>query len=232
MVIELFNLVVNNKKIIIDNDVVINDELLKTSTIRRLNNVHFNGYLDRLIDDTYELSGTLSGTMILPDDITLEDYEYNFTSSIDEKIDETRINFQKTIDITEDLWQNILVEIPLKCVNDKNKDLTLEGDGWRLISEDDVKLMFEHIEDEDYWEIGQVFFIKADREIEEFTLDNGRRRIAYEGNIPIETDCVEINTLEGIMIASKNDYIIKGIQGEFYPCKPNIFEQTYELVEQ
>ena len=49
-------------------------------------------------------------------------------------------NFQKTIDITEDLWQNILVEIPLKCVNDKNKDLTLEGDGWRLISEDDVKL--------------------------------------------------------------------------------------------
>ena len=99
MVIELFNLVVNNKKIIIDNDVVINDELLKTSTIRRLNNVHFNGYLDRLIDDTYELSGTLSGTMILPDDITLEDYEYNFTSSIDEKIDETRINFQKTIDL-------------------------------------------------------------------------------------------------------------------------------------
>ena len=78
--------------------------------------------------------------MILPDDITLEDYEYNFTSSIDEKIDETRINFQKTIDITEDLWQNILVEIPLKCVNDKNKDLTLEGDGWRLISDDDVKL--------------------------------------------------------------------------------------------
>lgn len=38
------------------------------------------------------------------------------------------------------------------------------------VSEDDVKLMFEHIEDEDYWEIGQVFFIKADREIEEFTL--------------------------------------------------------------
>lgn len=139
MVIELFNLVVNNKKIIIDNDVVINDELLKTSTIRRLNNVHFNGYLDRLIDDTYELSGTLSGTMILPDDITLEDYEYNFTSDIEEKIDETRINFQKTIDITEDLWQNILVEIPLKAVNDKNKNLTLEGDGWRLISEDDVK---------------------------------------------------------------------------------------------
>ena len=139
MIIELFNLVTYGKKIIIDNDVIINEELLNTSTIRRLNNVHFTGSLSRLIDDTYELSGTITGTMILPDDITLEDYEYNFTSSIDEKIDETRINFQKTIDITEDLWQNILVEIPLKAVNEKNKDLRLEGDGWRLISEDDVK---------------------------------------------------------------------------------------------
>ena len=134
MIIELFNLVVNDKKIIIDNDVVINEELLSSSTIRRLENVHFSGTLSRLIDDTYELSGVLKGTMILPDDITLEDYEYNFTSEIEEKIEETRINYQKTLDITEDLWQNILVEIPLKAVNEKNKDLKLEGDGWRLIS--------------------------------------------------------------------------------------------------
>lgn len=41
---------------------------------------------------------------------------------------------------------------------------------------------------------------------------------------------VEISTLEGTMTASKDDYIIKGVQGEFYPCKPDIFEQTYETV--
>lgn len=138
MIIELFDLVINNKKIIIDNDVVISEELLSSSTIRRLENVHFSGTLSRLIDDTYELSGVLKGTMILPDDITLEDYEYNFTREIEEKIEETRINYQKTLDITEDLWQNILVEIPLKAVNEKNRDLKLEGDGWRLISEDDI----------------------------------------------------------------------------------------------
>ena len=138
MIIELFDLVINNKKIIIDNDVVISEELLSSSTIRILENVHFSGTLSRLIDDTYELSGVLKGTMILPDDITLEDYEYNFTSEIEEKIEETRINYQKTLDITEDLWQNILVEIPLKAVNEKNRDLKLEGDGWRLISEDDI----------------------------------------------------------------------------------------------
>ena len=40
-----------------------------------------------------------------------------------------------------------------------------------------------------------------------------------------------IPTLEGSMTASVNDWIIKGISGEFYPCKPEIFEATYDLVE-
>jgi hypothetical protein len=39
-----------------------------------------------------------------------------------------------------------------------------------------------------------------------------------------------IETLEGNHKAMPNDYIIKGIKGEFYPCKPDIFEQTYEQV--
>ena len=41
-----------------------------------------------------------------------------------------------------------------------------------------------------------------------------------------------VKTLEGSMVANINDYIIKGIQGEFYPCKPDIFEATYEKVEE
>lgn len=41
---------------------------------------------------------------------------------------------------------------------------------------------------------------------------------------------LEIETLEGNMKADVNDYIIIGVQGEFYPCKPDIFEQTYEKV--
>lgn len=41
---------------------------------------------------------------------------------------------------------------------------------------------------------------------------------------------LKINTLEGTMTANQGDYIIKGIKGEIYPCKPNIFEETYEEV--
>ena len=50
----------------------------------------------------------------------------------------------------------------------------------------------------------------------------------YEGKLT--ADGIEIETLEGTMKASIGDYIIKGVQGEFYPCKPDIFEQTYEKV--
>lgn len=43
-------------------------------------------------------------------------------------------------------------------------------------------------------------------------------------------DKVRIRTLEGNMFANINDYIIKGVSGEFYPCKPDIFEQTYDRI--
>jgi hypothetical protein len=40
-----------------------------------------------------------------------------------------------------------------------------------------------------------------------------------------------IETLEGDMLANPGDYVIKGVKGELYPCKPDIFEATYEAVE-
>ena len=138
MTIDLFNIVVNNKTINIDSDIIVPNDYLEKSGIRRLNNIHFKGSIKKLVDDTYSLEGVLTGTMILADDITLEDYEYNFTSEIEENIEETSINLQKTLDITDILWQNILIEVPSKVVSDKNKNLKLEGNGWRLISEDDL----------------------------------------------------------------------------------------------
>lgn len=41
----------------------------------------------------------------------------------------------------------------------------------------------------------------------------------------------EIKTLEGTMIARAGDYIIRGLRGELYPCKPDIFKKTYEVLE-
>ncbi len=46
-----------------------------------------------------------------------------------------------------------------------------------------------------------------------------------------KSDTVIIPTLEGDMYASTGDWIIQGVNGEFYPCKPDIFEKSYEAVE-
>lgn len=70
--------------------------------------------------------------------------------------------------------------------------------------------------------------------------------VKYDGNNPYDVealggnsrtiilepdDTLTIETLEGDMKANIGDYIIKGVKGELYPCKPDIFEQTYEAVE-
>lgn len=50
------------------------------------------------------------------------------------------------------------------------------------------------------------------------------------GTIIVKNDHISINTLEGDMIGQQNDVLIRGVKGEFYPCKANIFSETYEVV--
>lgn len=57
-------------------------------------------------------------------------------------------------------------------------------------------------------------------------LDWGQGKILWD-----DMDNLYIDTLEGRMQASINDYIIKGLRGEFYPCKPDVFEKKYEKIK-
>lgn len=57
-----------------------------------------------------------------------------------------------------------------------------------------------------------------------------RQRTVYFHENATEKVCMRIETLEGVMTAQRGDYIIKGVNGELYPCKPDIFEKTYEAV--
>lgn len=54
---------------------------------------------------------------------------------------------------------------------------------------------------------------------------------AYEAGQGAPIFSISIVTLEGVMKAMPNDWVIKGVKGEFYPCKPDIFEETYEAVD-
>jgi len=68
------------------------------------------------------------------------------------------------------------------------------------------------------------------------TLENAEQIIQWSNNevsMPEDgiMDRLVIKTLEGEMTASVGDYIIRGVNGEFYPCKPDIFSKTYEEVQ-
>ena len=67
----------------------------------------------------------------------------------------------------------------------------------------------------------------------QFTDDNKPECMIFlDGNWDNTLSYPNVKTLEGIMRVSVGDYLIKGVQGEFYPCKPGIFYQTYEEVDE
>lgn len=74
-------------------------------------------------------------------------------------------------------------------------------------------------------------------QIENWAKENGSNRVILQSPVLEATEdnptgaYLQVQTLEGIMTASVGDFIIKGVSGEFYPCKPDIFEKTYEPVE-
>ena len=63
--------------------------------------------------------------------------------------------------------------------------------------------------------------------LEEFCGNKALATLGIDGGA-----CIMISTLEGEMRANPGDWIIMGVNGEFYPCKPDIFEKTYEKVEE
>lgn len=67
-------------------------------------------------------------------------------------------------------------------------------------------------------------------EIKDFVGENCEVEI-YDNRVTPPVARIVIHTLEGDMEVSKGDYVIRGVKGEFYPCKPDIFEKTYESAE-
>lgn len=51
-----------------------------------------------------------------------------------------------------------------------------------------------------------------------------------DGKARYELSNIYIDTLEGTMLADVNDFIIKGLRGEYYPCKPDVFEKKYKPI--
>ncbi len=116
-------------------------ELLEKTELIALENVQIKGSIC-LYYETYHIEATLTGVMLLPCSITLEEVKYPFSVEIDEDLEEEiqkdKKNTKKcenSIDILPIIWENILMEIPMKVVSEKAKNIHLEGDGWRLMTD-------------------------------------------------------------------------------------------------
>jgi len=73
--------------------------------------------------------------------------------------------------------------------------------------------------------------VVIDAEVYVKGMEDGYKLAPIASNVRGLTSKPYIKTLEGDMIISEGDYIITGIEGERYPCKPDIFHRTYEKVE-
>ena len=133
MQIDITKLLTNQaSKLYLDDKVTIPKYLLNGSRIDDLNDITIKGSISLNEENELVIEAKLKGTMNLKDDLTLEPVAYNFDTEFEENID-----YQKNIlDITDILWQNILVEIPSK-VRATDEDIHLSGNGWRVISEDE-----------------------------------------------------------------------------------------------
>ena len=140
--LELKNNIVD--KIDIDISYDFSKEQLEGTDIRKLDNVKINGYINKNLLGDYMLNLNVDGKMILPCALTLKDVIYPFSFEINgeinkivEEIDEFSKNFENSIDIFPIIWENILMEIPMKVVSEDARDLKMEGNGWKLITEED-----------------------------------------------------------------------------------------------
>ena len=123
-------------KIEIDSNINFPEEYYQNTSILSLENVKVKGYISQNEVDEIVVRFKVSGVMYLPDSVTLDKIPYNLDFDIDEVLDEVQNN-QNTLDIMELLWQNIVLEVPIRYT--KSDADNLKGDNWQVINEDEVK---------------------------------------------------------------------------------------------
>ena len=123
-------------------------EELSGTDLLKLDNVKIDGELCKNSLGNIELNVVVEGKMVIPCAVTLKPVDYPFLIEISGELDELMMdleenqrNFQNTIDILPIIWENILMEIPLRVVSDdiKDSDINIRGDGWKFITGDEEK---------------------------------------------------------------------------------------------
>ena len=134
-----------DKSITINETYSFSSEELKGTDLLKLDNVKINGELFKNSLGNIELNVVVDGVMVLPCAITLKPVDYPFNIEISGELEELMeefvnfsTNFQNSIDILPIIWENILMEIPMRVVSPdiKDKEISMSGDGWSFTTSD------------------------------------------------------------------------------------------------
>lgn len=131
----------------INETISIDKELFKNTDIRDISNVNVEGNIVPHDSNNFEIDLNVKCKLVLPCSISLNDVDYDLDININEVIGENDENLEEnnkiinnTIDLIPIIWQNIILEVPLKVVSKDIEVKNVYGDGWKLITdEEDIK---------------------------------------------------------------------------------------------
>lgn len=126
----------------VNESIIIEKEMLQKVDVLDLKNAVVSGYIHDDEMENYYLDLLVTGTMVLPCSITLQPVDYAFETKIEgdysqmmSEIEDFGEKVKNCIDIFPIIWENILMEIPIKVTCPEATDLKLSGDGWKLVTE-------------------------------------------------------------------------------------------------
>jgi Predicted metal-binding, possibly nucleic acid-binding protein len=133
-----------DKEIIVDETYSFSEEELNGAGVSSIDNIKVSGTISLNAISDVVIMLDIEGTMIIPCAVTLKPVEYPFNIAIDgdlkelcEEINEKDTNSQNRLDILPIIWENILMEIPMRIVSEGAENVSLSGDGWKLITDED-----------------------------------------------------------------------------------------------
>ena len=123
------------KRIDINEDIYFNNIDYQKMNITKINVMHATGYAKVNYEDNIELELNVSGSLVMPCAITLEDVIVPINVHISQEILENTLNNDFFLDLLDILWENIVLEIPIRVVKEGAKLESQKGVGWEIISE-------------------------------------------------------------------------------------------------
>lgn len=147
MIINLTKLVTNlSNKIQFDEYIELDKNYLKNTDIKDISKIHVVGNI-RKLESNFELDMNIKCTLTLLCSISLKDVYYDIDIDVNdiigesldnEEIEENNKIINNSIDLIPIIWQNIILEVPLKVISPDVKQENIKGDGWRFITDEEV----------------------------------------------------------------------------------------------